>query len=80
MTCVPFGKGNGRGIACFPDYTGQRVKVGGRTVYFDFSRVGGPLLTNSVGDPLPQEEQPVADDHPFWVPFGEWARRHGVAA
>lgn len=64
-----------------PQAIGRSVTVNGKRVYFDFSEVGGPLVTTRAGEPL--EVQPVAEDDPFWPPFNRWManyyRRKGSA-
>lgn len=67
MTCHPL---PGGGIVCMPSAINQTVLVNGKTVYFDFSRHSGPLLTDKDGEPL--KRQPMSPNHPFWGPFNKW--------
>lgn len=50
------------------------VMVGRRKVYFEFTQVFGPLITDRHGEPL--DDQPVLEDHPFWKPFNAWLAAH----
>jgi hypothetical protein len=57
------------GIGCGPDAPTQSVIVNGKSVYFDFDRRFGPLVTNKRGEPLARQP---GQGNAFWGPFNRW--------
>lgn len=60
-----------------PDAIGQGVKVGGKTVCFDFDQRFGPLVVDRYGEPL--DRQPTNEKDAFWPPFEKWLKGYWEA-
>lgn len=50
------------------------LRDGKRVWWFEFSDMFGPLLLQAKPPHEPLNNQPCAEDHPFWAPFNRWMR------